>query len=82
VQLRVTCNPTGRPEQDDRPPEVELWRGGELLSSLPALPLDAAAPTLGWRSPTYGVKIPALSFAVTVEGSVPLTLTSEWALPE
>jgi hypothetical protein len=82
VQLRVTCNPTGRPEQDDRPPEVELWRGGELLSSRPALPPGVSVPTLGWRAPTYGVKIQALSFAVTVEGSAPLTLTSEWILPE
>jgi len=40
------------------------------------------SPTVGWVSPTYGVKTPALSFVVTAVGELPLTLTSEWRFPE
>jgi hypothetical protein len=56
--------------------QVQLARAGELLYG--AGPVD---PTWGWVSPTYGVKLPALSLSVTVKGKPPFGLTSEFVLP-
>jgi len=60
---------------------VELVRAGQVL-----YPLENASkptnPTWGWVSPTYGVKIPALSFSVNCCGSLPMTLITNWQLPE
>lgn len=53
-----------------------LSRAGETL--LGAIP---SHPTRGWYSPTYGVKIPALSLAVEAEGQLPLAFVSEWQFP-
>ena len=51
-------------------------RAGEpLAGSLPA------QPTWGWTAPTYGTKIPALSFSITLEAPAPLILISQWTLP-
>lgn len=38
-------------------------------------------PTWGWHSPTYNVKLPALSFSVTTRAHPPFRLTSTWELP-
>lgn len=56
--------------------EVSLVRAGELLSGK-----GAADPVLGWYSPTYGYKYPALSFSIKVKCSLPFNVTSEWLLP-
>jgi hypothetical protein len=42
---------------------------------------QAAAPTWGWVSPTYGVKTPALSLFVSIENILPVHFTSLWRLP-
>jgi hypothetical protein len=36
---------------------------------------------LGWVSPTYGVKNPALSFVLQAKGLLPITITSKFILP-
>jgi hypothetical protein len=54
----------------------QLVRAGELLRGAGDI-----SPTWGWISPTYGIKKPALSFAVTVDGTLPLTIVSEWSFP-
>jgi len=41
-----------------------------------------ASPILGWSSPTYGEKIPALSIRLTTHGYLPISITSEWLLLE
>ncbi|MDH5506186.1 MAG: heparinase II/III family protein [Anaerolineae bacterium] len=57
--------------------QVQLACAGERLhGSAPV------APTQGWVSPTYGVKLPALSFAVTMHAPLPLQFTSTWTLPQ
>jgi hypothetical protein len=53
-----------------------LVRAGEVLAG--SSPTD---PVRGWVSPTYGVKHPALSFAVTTNAELPITLTTTWMLP-
>jgi hypothetical protein len=54
-----------------------IVRGGERIHGTGSI-----SPNWGWISPTYGVKIPALSFSVTYEGLLPLTFFSEWRFPE
>ncbi len=51
---------------------VQLIRASEVLSG-PAETL----PFLGWHSPTYNHRLPALSFRVTISGSLPLVLTTQ-----
>lgn len=56
--------------------DLTLCRAGELLSGI-----GPVLPVWGWASLNYAHKIPALSFAVRVQDSLPITLTSEWTLP-
>jgi len=53
-----------------------LVRAGELLSGT-----DPISPTGGWFSPTYGQKIPALSFSLEVKSPLPLSFVTEWTFP-
>jgi hypothetical protein len=56
--------------------QFALIRGGELIEG------DVESdPVLGWYSPTYGEKEPALSLLVDVSGKPPFTITSTWTLP-
>jgi hypothetical protein len=56
---------------------IQLVRAGELLHGSGII-----SSTWGWVSPTYGEKIPALSFSTTVTGKLPVKFTSEWIFPE
>jgi hypothetical protein len=56
---------------------ASLVRAGETLTDE-----ASTSPVRGWVSPTYGVKQPALSFAVCAEDRLPVTLTTTWQLPE
>jgi hypothetical protein len=56
--------------------QASIFRAGELLHGE-----DSVSPTRGWVSPTYGVKLPALSIVVTTVGDLPLTLISKWEFP-
>jgi hypothetical protein len=53
-----------------------LFRAGELL-------VGSAVPdsTRGWTSPTYGVKIPALSLAVNAESDSEIVFSTGIAFP-
>jgi hypothetical protein len=54
-----------------------LYRAGRLLEGE-----DIARPKeiLGWFSPTYAFKEPALYFAASMEGALPLKLITLWCL--
>jgi len=54
----------------------QLIRAGELLSGT-----GEVSSVAGWFSPTFGDKVPALSLSVTLEGTLPLSLMSEWIFP-
>ncbi len=55
---------------------ISLARCGELIyGEGPVLPIR------GWASPTYGVKIPALSFALEVTSAETIKFTSEFTFP-
>jgi len=55
---------------------VRLIRAGEVIYG-PTGHFD----TLGWVSPTYSVKLPALSFQLEFEGKPPFTILTFWTLP-
>jgi hypothetical protein len=55
----------------------QIVRAGELLSGA-----GPVSPTWGWVAPTYGNKIPAISFAIEVESPLPISFNSEWIFPE
>jgi hypothetical protein len=52
---------------------VSLFRAGEAL-----LGPSAPDPTRGWTSPTYGVKIPALSLSISTESRADIIFHSEF----
>jgi hypothetical protein len=54
---------------------VQLVRGGKAISGSPECP-----PVLGWYSPTYGQKVPALSLRCFFEGKAPISIISDWLL--
>jgi hypothetical protein len=58
-------------------PQITIVRAGEVIAG----PGDAL-PVEGWSSPTYGDKIPALSIRLEIKASLPVSLKSEWSLPE
>jgi len=68
VRLRLT------PGMDD----ITLYRAGELVAG--GKQSEEHSAVLGWWSPMYGYKEPALTLVATMEGSLPLRLTSWWRL--
>ncbi len=68
IRLRVT------PGMD----EIAIYRAGERVAGERQPTEDPAV--LGWWSPTYGYKEPALTLVATLEGALPLRLTSWWRL--
>jgi len=57
---------------------TRLVRAGELLRGTMPETLNPEMPVSGWYSPNYGVKLPALSFSIEMQGCLPLRLDSEW----
>lgn len=68
VLLSIQSEPAGS--------SFQLSRAGELL--LGDGPSD---PILGWVSPTYNLKQPALSLIAFLHAEPPITLSSTWTLP-
>lgn len=54
---------------------VRLIRAGEVVSGPPA-----ELPVHGWFSPTYNVRLPALSLLVTFRAAVPSRLITDWEM--
>ncbi len=62
------------PESGVAPVHVELIRAGEILIG------QRNDEIMGWVSPTYGVRLPALSLSLTWKTSQSLTIHSDWLL--
>jgi len=60
----------------DYPGMIDIYRAGESLMT------GKKEPVLGWYSPTYGVKNPALSIRFTVIQKAPIQIRSRFQLPE
>jgi hypothetical protein len=55
----------------------QLIRAGQMIyGNGPFLPI------LGWYSPSYGYKVPALSFRYEITTHLPVRLITEWRFPE
>lgn len=62
--------------ESEHPLTASLARGGEAIKGK-----SDAQPHRGWVSPTYGQKIPAISFAVMTHAPLPVTITSRFIFP-
>ena len=56
-------------------PHISLVRAGQALAGIPTV-----SPNLGWVSPTYDCKLPALSYSMHVQASAPLIFHSHWRM--
>ena len=63
--------------------QISLFRAGEpVYSSGTGQPEPQSATTIrGWTSPTYGVKVPALSLAIETKSATDVQFTSEFVFP-
>lgn len=77
VSLQIALNSVPDAEQAVQLFKCRIVRAGELVYGT-----DGVSPSWGWFSPTYGVKEPALSVAVTTSGRLPLSIQSIWQLPK
>ncbi len=73
-KLRLKIRTT--PRLSDLKPQITLARAGESLYGG-----REAAPIMGWFSPTYGLKVPALSLAVEVSSRGEVDFLSEFIFP-
>jgi len=55
----------------------KLARAGELLAGSGTVP-----PIVGYYSPTYGEKIPALAYIIEITADLPVSMKSLWILPD
>jgi len=55
---------------------IQLVRAGTVIAGP-----GSCSPVLGWFSPTYNLKFPALSLRFFIEGVLPLSFSSDWFLP-
>jgi hypothetical protein len=67
IRLEINSPAAGR---------LTLDRAGERL-----LGTGSAPAISGWVSPTYGVRLPALSFSITWQSNLPFEIASRWLLP-
>ena len=68
LRLKLSCDPGAK--------QFQIVRAGELVYGT-----GRVEPILGWSSPTYGDKIPALSIRWTIINAPPIVLRSEWIFP-
>jgi len=74
-QIAVSVTHNSHPATDDS--GISLFCAGETL-----IGSAAPDPVRGWVSPTYGIKVPALSLAVEVESANEVKFTSEFIFPK
>lgn len=67
VRLEIECEVAGT---------LALDRAGRRLSGA-----GDSDPISGWVSPTYGLRLPALSLSVVWQADLPLEIHSRWQLP-
>jgi Heparinase II/III-like protein/Heparinase II/III N-terminus len=73
LQIQVEQKDPNREHNNSR---SSLVRAGEVIVGE-----DFSNPNLGWFSPTYGRKSPALSIIFQTTATPPLKMTSLWVLP-
>ncbi|OQY29294.1 MAG: hypothetical protein B6I38_08385 [Anaerolineaceae bacterium 4572_5.1] len=73
--IRITSHATRNTQHATH--SFSLARAGKLLHGAAEI-----SPTRGWYSPTYGVKIPALSLALEVSASNEVQFTTKFLIPD
>lgn len=58
-------------------PQIQLCRTGEIIWGE-----GECRPQMGWYSPTYSIKEPALSFVYQITSKVPVRISSNWHFEE
>jgi hypothetical protein len=76
VKLHIQMTPGHPSEGLDSDRQIQLVRAGQLVYGS-----GQVSPIWGWISPTYNLKVPALSFAAYQTGQLPLSFTSRWIFP-
>jgi len=71
VELAIRHSPSTCPGR------FSLVRAGELLAGS-----SAPGPSRGWASPTYGIKVPALSLAIEAESANEVKFATEFIFPK
>jgi hypothetical protein len=74
LQIQTTTDDLSQRSETDH--QIQLTRAGQLLHGSGQI-----CPSWGWTSPTYNLKLPALSFAIYQTGRLPLSFTSRWIFP-
>lgn len=73
----LTCFAVLQLTSSVKPYSFSLVRAGECLAGT-----GEAMAILGWHSPTYGLKLPALSLSFSIRGILPLEINTAWNLEE
>ena len=77
ITLKIGIEAKSQPSNlDSRITNVGVVRAGRLLYGS-----GEAEPIMGWVSPTYAHKHPALSLTVSADASQPFSFITEWILP-
>jgi hypothetical protein len=76
--IKLEINSPKRETVDNNNNELalQIFRKGKTVYGT-----EKENPILGWVSPTYGYKFPALSIRATTISPTPLTLVSKWFFP-
>jgi hypothetical protein len=73
IRLAISNLPSAEGNLEIGPPT--LVRAGGLLAGA-----GPTSPVMGWYSPTYNHKLPALAFSQTFQSELPLVIVSDWSL--
>lgn len=77
ITLKLGLSETDGESIQIEPGNFQVIRAGNLLYGS-----GSVSPISGWVSPTYGDKIPALSCILEVNHVLPISINSEWILPD
>jgi hypothetical protein len=76
LTLQIAIQPATQVGKGDTAVQARIYRAGEAVYGS-----EQGEAIKGWTSPTYGYKIPALSFEVETESRLPIRFKSTWDLP-
>jgi len=76
ITLEIAVKNQGKENKVSHDLSMQIYREGK-----PLFGTDQENPILGWVSPTYGYKYPALSISTSIISTAPITLVSKWQYP-
>ena len=76
IKLEMALKKQATAKIDSKDLCLQIFRQGK-----PLFGTDQENPILGWVSPTYGYKHPALSICASIISQIPIALVSKWQFP-